>query len=99
MGASNHDNATMRGMRSLVVLIAVTGIAVVTLAAQPAPVPYDLILKNGRIVDGTGSPWFTGDVAIRGDAIARIAPSIAEPATRGAASPRRRRPPTTRARE
>jgi N-acyl-D-amino-acid deacylase len=82
MGASNHDNATMRGMRSLVVLIAVTGIAVVTLAAQPAPVPYDLILKNGRIVDGTGSPWFTGDVAIRGDAIARIAQSIAEPAAR-----------------
>jgi adenine deaminase len=29
------------------------------------------LLKNGRIVDGTGTPWFTGDVAIRGDAIAR----------------------------
>jgi N-acyl-D-amino-acid deacylase len=49
-------------------------------AAQPAP--YDLLLKNGRIVDGTGSPWFTGDVAIRGDAIVKIAPSIAEPAAR-----------------
>ncbi len=50
------------------------------LAAQtPA---YDLILKNGRIVDGTGSPWYRGDVAIKGDAIVRIARSITEPATR-----------------
>jgi len=51
-----------------------------SVSAQPAP--YDVLLKNGRIVDGTGSPWFTGDVAIRGDAIAKIAPSITEPATR-----------------
>jgi N-acyl-D-amino-acid deacylase len=55
--------------------------AVIALAlAQPAP--YDLLIKNGRIVDGTGTPWFAGDVAIRGDAIAKIAPSIAEPAAR-----------------
>jgi dihydroorotase/N-acyl-D-amino-acid deacylase len=39
-------------------------------------------LKNGRIIDGTGSAWFKGEVAIRGDAIARIAPSITEPAAR-----------------
>ena len=44
--------------------------------------PYDLILRGGRIVDGTGSPWYRGDVAIRGDSIAHIAPSIAGPATR-----------------
>jgi N-acyl-D-amino-acid deacylase len=69
-------------MRSLAVFIAAAGIAVATLAAQSPQAPYDLILRNGRIVDGTGSPWFSGDVAIRGDAIARIAPSIAEPATR-----------------
>ncbi len=36
--------------------------------------PYDLILTGGRIVDGTGSAWFHGDLAIRGDRIARIAP-------------------------
>jgi len=33
---------------------------------------YDLIIKNGRIVDGTGSPWFDGDVAIVGEKIARV---------------------------
>ncbi|HEX9582411.1 MAG TPA: D-aminoacylase [Gemmatimonadales bacterium] len=50
------------------------------LVAQTAR--YDLILKNGRVVDGTGSPWYRADVAIRGEVIARIAPSITEPATR-----------------
>jgi N-acyl-D-amino-acid deacylase len=43
---------------------------------------YDLVLRNGRIIDGTGSPWYRGDVAIRGDTIARIAPRIDAPATR-----------------
>ena len=35
---------------------------------------YDLIIENGRVVDGTGSAWFHGDVAVRGDRIARLAP-------------------------
>ena len=48
-------------------------------ARQPA---YDLVLRNGRIVDGTGSPWYRADLAIAGDTIARIAPSIAQPAAR-----------------
>jgi N-acyl-D-amino-acid deacylase len=47
--------------------------------AQP-PAPYDLIIRNGRIIDGTGSPWYRADIAVRGDAIVRIAPSIADPA-------------------
>jgi dihydroorotase/N-acyl-D-amino-acid deacylase len=33
---------------------------------------YDLVITNGRIVDGTGAPWFRGDVGIRGDRIAAI---------------------------
>ena len=37
---------------------------------------YDLLLKNGRIVDGSGNAWYHGDVAIRGDTIVRISPSI-----------------------
>jgi dihydroorotase/N-acyl-D-amino-acid deacylase len=36
--------------------------------------PFDLIIANGRIVDGTGNAWFYGDLAIRGDHIARIVP-------------------------
>jgi len=44
--------------------------------------PYDLVLRNGRIVDGSGAPWYRGDVAIRGDRIVRIAARITEPAKR-----------------
>ncbi|MBI2071907.1 MAG: D-aminoacylase [Gemmatimonadetes bacterium] len=41
----------------------------------PLPPPYDLVISGGRIVDGTGAPWFYGDLAIRGDRIARVTPS------------------------
>ncbi len=40
-------------------------------AAEPAP-EYDLVIRNGRIVDGTGNPWVHGDVAIRGDKIIAV---------------------------
>lgn len=33
---------------------------------------YDILIRGGRIVDGTGSPWYRGDVAIRGDRIAAV---------------------------
>ncbi len=38
-------------------------------AAEPA---YDLVIRNGKIVDGSGNPWFHGDVAIRGDRIVAL---------------------------
>src|SRR5215510_7064520 len=50
------------------------------LLAQNAP--YDLLLRNGHIVDGSGNPWYVGDIAVRGDTIVRIGASISEPATR-----------------
>ena len=43
---------------------------------------YDLVIRNGRILDGTGSPWYRADVGLRGDTIAAIAPSITDPAAR-----------------
>ncbi len=33
---------------------------------------YDLIIMNGRIVDGSGNPWFYGNVAINGDRIVKV---------------------------
>lgn len=40
-------------------------------AEAPAP-PYDLLITNARIVDGSGNPWFRADVAIKDGRIARI---------------------------
>lgn len=34
--------------------------------------PFDLVFRGGRVVDGTGNPWFAADVAIRGDRIVRV---------------------------
>jgi dihydroorotase/N-acyl-D-amino-acid deacylase len=33
---------------------------------------YDLILRNGHIIDGTGNPWFAADVAVKGERIVTI---------------------------
>lgn len=33
---------------------------------------YDLVIRGGQVVDGSGNPWFRGDVAVRGDRIAAI---------------------------
>lgn len=37
--------------------------------------PYDVIISGGRVVDGSGNAWFYGDVALRGERIARITPA------------------------
>jgi len=56
------------------------GVLAATLRAQPPA--FDLVIRNARIVDGTGSPWYRGDIALRGDTIARIAPKIDAAAAR-----------------
>lgn len=35
---------------------------------------FDTLITGGRIVDGTGNPWFYGDVALAGDTVAAIVP-------------------------
>src|SRR5258705_6859613 len=44
-------------------------LAVCVSAAQPE---YDLVIRGGRLVDGTGNPWSYADVGVRGDRIASI---------------------------
>src|SRR5204863_7448741 len=72
------------GIRSMPRLsFAPTAVVLSVLAACHTPVstgvpasgaPYDLVIGNGRVVDGSGNAWFWGDIAVRGDRIARIAP-------------------------
>ena len=49
-----------------------------TPSASTTPAPdrgsYDVVIENGRVVDGSGNPWTWGDVGIRGDRIVAVAP-------------------------
>jgi N-acyl-D-aspartate/D-glutamate deacylase len=44
--------------------------------------PYDVVLRNGKIIDGSGNPWFSGDLAIRGDRIVAVGQVPPGPAKR-----------------
>ena len=37
---------------------------------------FDLVIRSGHVVDGTGSPWFAADVGIKGDVIAAVGPHL-----------------------
>jgi dihydroorotase/N-acyl-D-amino-acid deacylase len=47
-----------------------------------APPRYDLLVRNGRVVDGAGNPWFAADVAVRGDTIVAVGRGLAGEAAR-----------------
>ena len=60
-------------MRRYLVALVLVGMAVGGWAQEPAKSePFDVVIANGHIVDGTGSPWYSGDVGIRGGRIAAI---------------------------
>jgi dihydroorotase/N-acyl-D-amino-acid deacylase len=42
-------------------------------ALAPLPAGYDVVITGGRLVDGTGNPWFYGDIGVIGSRIARVA--------------------------
>src|SRR5258707_174762 len=41
------------------------------LDAPSAAANYDMLIRNGHVIDGTGNPWYAADVAINGDRIER----------------------------
>ena len=57
-------------MMRLISLALTLCLAAHSLAAQSPT--YDLVIRNGRIIDGTGSPWYSGDLAVRDGRIAAI---------------------------
>ncbi|MCZ0934709.1 MAG: amidohydrolase family protein [Gemmatimonadetes bacterium] len=59
-----------RVLRALL-FAAVLGVPHVATAAAQEPA-FDILLRGGRVLDGTGNPWFRADVGIRGGRIARV---------------------------
>jgi dihydroorotase/N-acyl-D-amino-acid deacylase len=51
---------------------ALVGAGALSRAAESAPPTYDLIIEHGRVVDGTGAPWFVADVGVRAGRVAAI---------------------------
>ena len=57
---------------SFLLIITLTLTAPLPPGSAAPPPEYDLLIKNGRVVDGTGRPAYDAEVAIKGDRIARI---------------------------
>ena len=41
-------------------------------AAEAQPEPFDVLIRNGRVMDGSGNPWMRADIGIRGGVIAAV---------------------------
>src|SRR5881398_4179351 len=63
------QRASMRPALAILVLL-ISLLILPRATAQSAP--FDIVIAHGRIIDGTGSPWFSGDIGIRGGKIAAI---------------------------
>ena len=70
----------LRALNLLFVLILFC-VAVATVPAQTVPA-FDLVITDGHIIDGTGSPWYSGDIGIRDGKVAAIGNLAAAPRKR-----------------
>ena len=70
----------MSSLRSLALLVVIAALSAcassggISSSAMAPNGSFDVIIENGRVVDGTGAAWYFGDVALRGDRIAAIGP-------------------------
>jgi dihydroorotase/N-acyl-D-amino-acid deacylase len=70
----------LRALNPLFILILFC-VAVAAAPAQTVP-EFDLVITNGHIIDGTGSPWYSGDVGIGNERISAIGNLAAAPRKR-----------------
>jgi N-acyl-D-amino-acid deacylase len=73
----------MKNIRICSLLLGGIFLSIIAAAAQEGGAEsYDLLIRNGRVVDGSGAPWYRADVAIRGGRIAAIGRLSGAKATR-----------------
>src|ERR1700726_622205 len=66
-------------LHKLNLLLTITLLAAAGSSPAQSKPAFDLIITNGHIIDGTGSPWYSGDVGIRDGKIAAIGNLSAAP--------------------
>jgi dihydroorotase/N-acyl-D-amino-acid deacylase len=59
-------------MRNLTVTVALALLVLLGISCQPVSDSFDILIVNGRVVDGTGNPWFRADVGIRGERVVAV---------------------------
>jgi N-acyl-D-amino-acid deacylase len=71
-------------MRKTALILLLIGGAAAMAARQPAQPsdPFDVLIRNGRVIDGSGNPWLRLDVGIRAGRIAAVGPLAGAPARR-----------------
>ena len=54
------------------IIVGIISVMFASAAPSQSAAPFDIIIRNGHIIDGTGSPWYAGDVGVRDGHIAAI---------------------------
>lgn len=71
----------VRSAKFKMLLVLILALSTHLAFAQPAA-PFDLVIVNGHIIDGTGSPWYSGDIGIRDGKIIAIGNLASAPTKR-----------------
>ena len=74
----SRDPGETRGLTVVVALLC----AFFLVASVGGAEQYDLLFRNGRVIDGTGAPWYRADVAVSGDTIVAVGPGLDGEASR-----------------
>jgi dihydroorotase/N-acyl-D-amino-acid deacylase len=70
---NNGETMGSSTLKKKLLIFSVFLLTIIPRSRAQAPIPaFDLVITNGHIIDGTGSPWYSGDVGIRGGKIAAI---------------------------
>ncbi len=66
----------MRPRHVVAALLALGGLFVGQSRSHSQAPAFDLVIRGGRVIDGTGNPWVLADVGIKGDTVAADAPDL-----------------------
>jgi len=61
-----------RTFAATLVFLFLTSVLITPLSAQTSEAVYDIVIRNGRVLDGAGNPWIAADVAVKDGRFVRI---------------------------